>query len=316
MESNAKYTLVGAFVIGAFTLIVLGVLWLSNKSIGKDFKYYTIYFRNQSLNGLQLNSAITMKGIKVGVVDQLGISEKSIELVQVTAKLDKTAPIKIDTKASITRNLLTGLAVVELSGAKQESADLIALQEGEKYPIIPEGKSDLDAVASSVPELLRDATEVLSQLKEVLKPENIKSIDATIKNVETLSTVFADNGDNISKLISKTTATVSDLQVISSNVSKFTKPGDGDLARLSQSVSSGVEELKVQLKSFGEKSSKTVEELSNSFRVVAQDVNTAATSVAQASRSFATTAEHLGDLRTIVGGPNEKNLGPGEKRAE
>jgi phospholipid/cholesterol/gamma-HCH transport system substrate-binding protein len=314
MESDAKYTLVGGFVIGAFVLIILGVLWLSNSSVTKDVKFFKIYFRNQTLNGLQLSSPVNMKGIKIGIVDKLGISKKSIELVQVTVKLDKSAPIKIGTKATITRNMLTGLAVVELSGAKQDSPDLTALEEDEPYPIIPEGKSDYDSVAASVPELLKDATEVLGQLKEVLSPENLESLHGTLKNTEKLSGSLAAKGDDIGTLITSSAKVIKDLERITGNVERFTRPGDGDFAKLNQSLVESAEEVKRQIQAVGERASKAASEFSNSFRVIAQDVNTASTSVAQASRSFASTAEHLGDLRSIVRGPDEKNLGPGERR--
>jgi phospholipid/cholesterol/gamma-HCH transport system substrate-binding protein len=316
MESNAKYTLVGAFVVGAFVLIIFGVLWLSNKSITKDGKFYKIYFKNQTLNGLQLSSPVTMKGIKVGVVDKLGISNKSIELVQVTIKLDQTAPIKIDTKATITRNILTGLAIVELSGGKQDSPDLLTLQPDEQYPIIPEGKSEFDSVAASLPELLKDATEVLGELKIVLGPENSQSFSATLKNAEKLSTVIADRGDDIGTLLSSSAKIAKDFERITSNIDKMTRVGDGDFAKLNHSLISSIEEVKVLIQSLTDKSSKVATEFSNSFRVIAQDINTASTSVAQASKSFASTAEHLGDLRSLVKAPDEKNLGPGERKAE
>ena len=67
-------------------------------------------------------------------------------------------------------------------------------------------------------------------------------------------------------------------------------PGDGEFAKLSQALSATADEVKAQIKSVGEKTSKVASEFSNSFRVIAQDVNTASTSVAQASRSFASTA--------------------------
>jgi len=316
MESDAKYTLVGGFVLGAFVLILFGVLWLSNKSVTKEVKFYKIYFRNQTLNGLQLSSPVTMKGIKVGVVDTLGISKKSIELVQVTVKLEQSTPVKVDTKATITRNILTGLAVVELSGGKQDSANLAALLAEELYPIIPEGKSEFDSVAASVPELLSDATDVLGQLKQVLAPENIESIHATLKNAERLSGVFAQNSEEIGSLLSTSAKVVKGIEKITSNLERFTKPGDGDFAKLNSSLLASADEVKSQIQSVGDRTSKVAAEFSNSFRVIAQDINTASTSVAQASRSFATSAEHLGDLRNLVRAPDEKTLGPGEKNAE
>jgi phospholipid/cholesterol/gamma-HCH transport system substrate-binding protein len=313
MESNAKYTLVGSFVLGAFVLIFLGVLWLSNAGVGEEFKSYTIYFRNQSLSGLQMNSAVTMKGIKVGIVDKLEIAKKNIELVQVIVKLEASAPVKIDTQATISRNLLTGLAFIELVGSHQESPELSLVREGERYPVIPEGKTSLDAVASSLPELMREATEVLGQISALLKQDNIDSISNTLKNAETITGTIANNSQNIDQLISKTTSLVTELEYMSKQLASITRPGDGELAKLNHSLAEGVTELRTQLSILVEKSTKASTEFGNSVRVVTQDVNNASSAIVSAARTFSLTAERLGELRSLLGGPDEKALGPGER---
>lgn len=316
METDPKYTLVGGFVIAAMMLIVCAVLWLSNHGVKADYKWYLIRFRHHSLNGLQLNSAVTMKGIKVGSVEKLGISTKNIELVQVLLKVEKDTPVKVDTKAVVNRNLLTGLALIDLREGTQDSLPLVDPAPGEDYPVIPEGRSELDAVASSLPDLANDATEVLSHAKQLFSDANIESFSNSLKNAEKFSEMLAKNSDTIDDLLSNTNELVSDLDRTSANLAKFTRPGDGELAKVTQGLQTGVEELKNLIKNLNDRATQLASDLSNTFRVVTQDINTAATSVAQASRSFSSTAEYLGDLRTLVGGPDESSLGPGEKREE
>ena len=68
MESDPKYFRVGSFVIICTILLLIFVLWLSGVQDSRNQKTYTIYFRQQTLDGLQKDSFVTMKGIKVGDV--------------------------------------------------------------------------------------------------------------------------------------------------------------------------------------------------------------------------------------------------------
>jgi len=314
VESEAKYTLIGAFVIGSLICIVLAVMWLSNNGSREDSKMYSIYFKNATLNGLQLNSSVTMKGIKIGNVDSLEISSRNIELVEVRIKVNKEAPVKHSTTAVVTRNLLTGLAFIELQGGTQSSPELTEVKDGETYPVIPEGSSGIDKVASNVPELLSDATEVMSRVNRVLSDENLKHLESTIANADRFSGALASKGEDFAELISSTNETVTQLGKVSANIAKFTKPGDGELAKLNQGVTESMLELKALIQSVNEKSAQISEDLRNSFKIITQDIGTAATGISQASRSFAATSEHLSDLRSLISGPNEKTLGPGEVR--
>ncbi len=314
MESEAKYTLVGGFVIGAMVLGVLAVIWLSGSTNGKDLAGYTIYFRNQSLNGLQLNSAVTMKGIKVGVVDKLEISPRNIELVQVVIKVEKTTPVKTDTAAVINRNLLTGFALVDLVGGKQETPVLREVRKDEQFPVIPEGSSGFDAVASSLPELMNEATEVLTRAKLLLSEENVTTVSKTLHNAEQISATLARNSARIDSVINNADELISQLEKASANLARFTQPGQGELAKLTAEFNAAIEELKKAVTTISNKGSDVAKEVTNSLRVVAQDISTAAMGVAQASRSFSSTAEHLGDLRTVITGPSDRDLGPGEQK--
>ena len=54
MEAEAKYTYVGIALIVLVAALIAGVIWLNRAGGRGDFKYYTIYFERQPLDGLQI----------------------------------------------------------------------------------------------------------------------------------------------------------------------------------------------------------------------------------------------------------------------
>jgi len=316
MESEAKYTIVGFFVLIATALIVFSVLWLSGRGISEKSTEYTIYFKNSTLDGLQVNSWVTMKGIKVGNVESPRISPENIEEVEVVIKVNEGTPIKTDTRAVILRNLLTGLAYIDLVGSSQSAPLLTDIPPGKRTPVIPEGKSRLDAVAANLPEVLNNLTEVLGRTNEFLSDKNLQSLTKTLEHVETFSSALSEKGGEFSQLIENLNSVAKDARTVTRSLAKFTDNDKGDLKQLSELFVENSKRLTELLGSLEEEIGGLSGELKNSVRVVAQDVNNAANSVANAARAFASTAEHLSDLRTVVTGPNQKNLGPGEKVSE
>ena len=75
VETNIRYTAVGAFVIIFVLAIVFSVIWLSS---GFSFNHYKIYkvYMQESVSGLNVQSPVEYNGVDVGSV-------RSIELDQI-----------------------------------------------------------------------------------------------------------------------------------------------------------------------------------------------------------------------------------------
>jgi phospholipid/cholesterol/gamma-HCH transport system substrate-binding protein len=316
VESEAKYTLVGLFVVIATLLVVVAVMWLSKAGTGAEHEDYTVYFTRQSLEGLQVNSVVTMKGIKVGSVDSFSISAANIEQVKVLLVLSKDTPVKTNTRAIIKRNLLTGLAWIELVGGSQEAPRLVSIAEGEDYPVIPEGISELEAVAKSVPELIYEAGEVLKRIKETLSPENVQALSSSLKNVEDFTALLGRNDSDLRRTIKNVGDAAQELQSMSKSIGTAARNGDKQVEALAAQLLKNADELNRLIKTLNETVSDLGVSMKSSTQVVVQDVSNISQSLTQAARSFTATAEHLSDLKNVVGGPAEKNLGPGERVQE
>jgi len=140
MEPEVRYTLVGASLLGLVLALALTVVWLTRGGARPDL-YYTIHFDHASLDGLQVGGDVNLRGIKVGRVEDYSISRDNINRVNVTIRVDRKSPVSDNTVATIGRNILTGLASVNLVTPGAPGPELTEIAPGERYPVICEGES-------------------------------------------------------------------------------------------------------------------------------------------------------------------------------
>jgi phospholipid/cholesterol/gamma-HCH transport system substrate-binding protein len=186
MEADAKYTYVGLAVIALLAAVVAGIVWLKHTGSRSDYNYYTIYFERQPLDGLQIGADVSMRGIKVGRVEDYALTD-NINRVRVLIRIDRRTPVSTNTVAVVNRRFVTGIAKIDLETSDPPGPPLIALALNETYPIIPEGTSNLDAIANRLNRVGETAAETLERLNDVLKPENRAAIEKTLANLRDLT---------------------------------------------------------------------------------------------------------------------------------
>ena len=130
MEAEAHYKTVGATLVCLVVAVVLGMVWLARTGARADFRYYTIYFERQSLEGLQVGGDVNIRGVKVGRVEQYSISRDNINLVKVTIRIDRNSPVSTNTVAVVDRNILTGLARINLATPGRPGPELTEVPQG------------------------------------------------------------------------------------------------------------------------------------------------------------------------------------------
>ncbi len=179
METEGRYTLVGTLVLAVIALMTLAIVWLVGAADQIAYQTYTIYFKQQSLDGLAVGSPVKMRGIKVGVVDSYRFAQGDDEAVSVTARIDEGVPVHTGAAAYIKRNLVTGIAAVEINNGPSNSALLSEIPRGERYPVIAEGSSDLDKVATAISRLAVSGAQVLEKMDTLLSENNQHAISQT-----------------------------------------------------------------------------------------------------------------------------------------
>ena len=185
MERDAKYAAVAAFAMLAIAAAIAFVWWYSGSGERRDFVRYEIYFEG-SVSGLARGSPVRYLGVDVGRVRGLAIARGNPSRVRVMAEIDSETPISGATRARLGLLGLTGLLFIDLQ--QDTSADPArVLGEGQRYPVIPSRKGDIEAFVERLPDLLGDTVRLVKRVEGLLSDENLQAVSTTLANVETAS---------------------------------------------------------------------------------------------------------------------------------
>jgi phospholipid/cholesterol/gamma-HCH transport system substrate-binding protein len=189
METRANYVAVGAFVLAMIFLAFVAVFWLVRSEYGEQAKRYYIFFRG-SVAGLDRGSKVQYNGIPVGEVVDIRVDPDNLEQIQVTVGIDtRIVDIKSDARAFLDTNILNGVATIQIRGGTQEASDLEP-EPGKKTPVIKAGRSELEEVKASLPELLADLKETTHSLNALLDENNRQAVSDTLQNLRTITGAF------------------------------------------------------------------------------------------------------------------------------
>ena len=320
MEAKAKYMLVGSTVSILSIMIVVAMIWISEVGGHKDTRKYTIYFEKYSLAGLQIDSAVTMKGIRVGNVTKLKISPNNIEQVKVIIELNNGTPVKIDTEAVIDRNLLTGLAHIDLINSHQEAALLNEIPPGEDFPIIPEGQAGLEAmITATLPNLLANIDNMVHNANKMFSPENRQLLQEMLLDVSAATRKLSEGQTKLSKLLGEATKLAGESRSAVHNLDQRAATIEKSITktvRLAQEKIQSVTPLIMQLQqtaaNLDKNTSQLNESISNSASTIALEVEYLTEELVKTAQQVSDTLEEYKNPREIILGPDRSSLGPGE----
>ena len=196
METRAHHVLIGAFTIGIF-LIALGfVLWMSKAGVDRGFVDYDIVF-TEAVTGLTTGGVVQYNGIKVGEVTQLHLAPDDPRKVIARVRLDASAPIKQDTRAKLALQGVTGLALIQLSGATPGSPALLPSPD-HPVPVIRSEESAISKLLASGSDIVLSANDVLVRMNDILSDTNVKHISTMLENMDQLSGALANQRQDFS----------------------------------------------------------------------------------------------------------------------
>lgn len=311
MEPEAKYTVVGAAVLMLLAAIVVSIVWLRSSAGQRDDVPYKIYFAQQSLEGLQIRSDVKMKGIKVGAVTGFRISSRRPGSVEVLIRVDGSAPVRGSTRATIERQLVTGIASIRLVNGDEQSPLLSETPADEAYPVIAEGEPEYQ-LSRSMAELAQRADETMQRINLVLSDENQVALGGILVDLR--------------RAVAEVNRT---MPVLKGTLVSMTRTSD-ELRSVSREVAGRAASLAARYETLAEASTQTMKELSTTVRGIGGDVTQLTGRLddvlADGSIEFRLTAQELRatagalgnvarrlrDPADVVFGPSKASLGPGE----
>ncbi|MDB6094568.1 MAG: Mammalian cell entry related domain protein [Verrucomicrobia bacterium] len=182
MKTKFSPTVIGAFVLGGFALIIIGLLSFGGVSFFSRPQRFVVYF-DESIHGLDLGSPVKLRGVRVGRVVALNIrydGTKNHSVVAVVCEFSKN--MLTDTKGGLidvsergelqnlvdrglraqlgVLGLATGLLFVELDFLDPKDYPTDNRVTEIKYTVVP-------AVPSAISEFQASASEILANLQKV-----------------------------------------------------------------------------------------------------------------------------------------------------
>ena len=326
MEAEARYTFVGAGVLLLLAALVAGVVWLKNVGGKGDFNRYTINFEQQALDGLEVGADVTLRGIKVGRVEDYALVGDILNRVRVEVRVDSRAPVRQNTVAVITRNFVTGIAAVTLITREPAGDALTEAPEGERYPVIGEGRSDLEEIAGRVNKVGEMAAVALNNLNQILDADNRAAVTDTLRNLRDLSASLNQRVGMLDQTLQRVGNAAGDIgkaaaelgrtgdriaSVAEGGAARFERTmGEVDLAladaRLAmKSVAKATDSIQLQTASTARRLEETATNVDDQLGVALSELRL---SIESATRVL----DRLKEPRAALLGPGKAQLGPGE----
>jgi paraquat-inducible protein B len=245
MKTKVSPTIVGAFVIGAMVLAVVGLFSFGGINFFAQPQRFVVYF-DESVHGLDRGSQVKLRGVRVGRVIDLTIrydQQRNDSVVAVVCEFSKNVisdnlgqPIDIadrtELQALVDRGLrarlevqalATGMLFVGLDFRNPKEYPPERQPADSKYVVVPFVPSAIEEFQSSITEILADLkkidfagisnglTTVLTQIPKHLEGVDLKGVTEQWKKTGAQIEALA-NGPDVKHTFENLNGAVSDLR--------------------------------------------------------------------------------------------------------
>ncbi|MBA2709689.1 MAG: MCE family protein [Tatlockia sp.] len=195
MRQERLYVFVGLFVGGAISLSILIGLYIYDEYLHEKVETYVMFFKG-SLSGIQVSSDVTYRGVKIGEVKLIEITESTDEnqneiLIPVYVQffverkfVGKQNPIQLLVKRNFVAtikqpNFLTGIASIEL--VKESGSRDIALTTYNSYPVFP--TSNKEELYTSLDDAFASAKKAFEDVSDFIQSARVNAVLDTTKTM-------------------------------------------------------------------------------------------------------------------------------------
>jgi phospholipid/cholesterol/gamma-HCH transport system substrate-binding protein len=202
MARQKTNLIIGLFVILGVLMGVVAIIWVGATSYFQKGTTYVSYF-DESVQGLQLNSAVKFRGVDVGLVEAIRVAPDNRH-IGVVMKINMRDDLRKNYVAQLKSAGITGIMFVELDLKKSGDPDFSPkINFPSEFPIIPSRPSEMQRLMAGASEIVQkfnsiDAKGISDQLiatskalEELIKGKQIASIltrvDAASGNLDRLT---------------------------------------------------------------------------------------------------------------------------------
>lgn len=313
MELETRYGFIGAAVLLGMALLVGGLLWLGGKDArGKHDRYHIVFSKN-SLEGMQRGSSVLMKGIRVGSVIGYRIDSADGRAVSVDIQVDDGTPVRKSTRAAVSRQLVTGQANVVLENPAGNSAPDMVVLDGDQYPRIAEGESNLLKLQDTASRLIGKAEDTLGNLGAFASAENRQVFNELLVNLRDISGNVARGTRHLDTTVQSLDALARDLRRAGVQIAASATTIQTDVHTVGRSATAALEGASVSIRTAGGDLSRVADRIETLADVSRAELAQTTQRLRSAVDAVGTAGRRLQQPRELLFGPDAPP-GPGEKR--
>jgi paraquat-inducible protein B len=237
MQNKASPTLIGLFVLSAILLAIGAIFYLGGDGLSDKSQGFILYF-DGDVKGLQIGAPVTLRGVKVGQVEEMSIffheEVQSFE-IPVIAKIDLSnlglndhpepvagrrlldSMIEQGLRGRLNlQSLLTGKLEVELDFHPHTPIRL--LNRSKEYPEIPTIPSSMEKLTSALEGLplermIKRITDILDALETTLTSTDMPALTNNLSlTVQRLEQITAHLEKTIPRLTENTSSLLAESQ--------------------------------------------------------------------------------------------------------
>ena len=224
MVSKSQKIRLGVFIIVALVLlfIMVGIIVGTKLFDKKDF--YFIEYKDQSVSGLNIGSAVQYHGIRVGRIEELSIDKEDVTTVIVEISVKEGTPIKTDVKAVMAAVGITGLKQIELIGGDPRNENL------KPGSYIQPGESTLDVITDKAQDIASKIDEIFRNIANILDERTQKNIQEVVDNtnssLKNINLILDDNRESLNESIENIARISSELANLLTTINNVTQQLD------------------------------------------------------------------------------------------
>jgi phospholipid/cholesterol/gamma-HCH transport system substrate-binding protein len=297
MARKTSKFMIGLFVTVGILIGMVAIVWLGASKYFEKGATYVTYF-DESVQGLQLDSAVKYRGVEVGRVEKIRVAPDNT-LIEVAMKINLRGKLERDYVAQLKAAGITGIVFVELDRKEPDKPDLSPkITFASEYPVISSKPSDIKQLLTGIENVIQsfkkiDTEGISDQVKSTLKvlESTVAGLNSVVGIVEKtlgagkLEETVGEVRNTLLKLQDFVSDVQKELQAL--NLDKTGTNIENATARLDKIVNSGeVEAILGEVKGAAKKINQLVENLDKKTPEIANNIKATSDNLKRASESL------------------------------
>jgi phospholipid/cholesterol/gamma-HCH transport system substrate-binding protein len=230
----------------------------------------------------------------------------------VLIRIDRRTPVSSNTVAVVNRRFVTGIAKIDLETPDPPGPPLTEVTGDESYPIIAEGTSNLDEIASRLNRIGETAADTLERLNDVLKPENRAALDKTLVNLRDLTGNLNQRMAELDRTLKSVQGAAAGLDQAGNSVASFADDAKRDLRPALQQAERTMKDLSVAAVALEKQAAQLSQSIGSTVDASGDQVAVAVAELRSTGAALNRLIDRLQDPRAALLGPSPAQRGPGE----